>query len=236
MLVVADLHAGYGTRIVLDGISFSIGMGERIALIGHNGAGKSTILKAITGQIRPRGGTIHYGDERIDRMMPEALVRRGIVQVPAGRRVFLQLTVRQNLEAGAFTRSDRKEAAEDLERLLDRFPALRQKEKARAGVLSGGEQQMLAIARALMARPKLLLVDEPSLGLSPRLVDEVFAFLAGLAEDKVSLVLAEQNVRKALAVTGRAIVLSQGAIVSDMASEALMTDAAFREAYLGAST
>jgi branched-chain amino acid transport system ATP-binding protein len=236
MLVVEDLHAGYGTRIVLDGISFSIGPGERIALIGHNGAGKSTILKAITGQIRPRGGTIRYDDERIDRMVPEALVRRGIVQVPAGRRVFPQLTVRQNLEAGAFTRNDRKEAAEDLERLLDRFPALRQKEKARAGVLSGGEQQMLAIARALMARPKLLLVDEPSLGLSPRLVDEVFAFLAGLAEDKVSLVLAEQNVRKALAVTGRAIVLSQGAIVSDMASEALMTDAAFREAYLGAST
>jgi branched-chain amino acid transport system ATP-binding protein len=234
MLQLRALTAGYGNRIILSGLDLTVASGERIALVGHNGAGKSTILKAVTGQIRPRSGTIHYDGQRIDQLPPEALVRRGIVQVPAGRRVFPRLTVRQNLEMGAFTRRDRHAVAADLDALLDRFEPLRRKAQARAGILSGGEQQMLAIARALMARPTLLLVDEPSLGLSPLMVEEVFSYLASLASTGMSLVLAEQNVRKALAVTDRAIVLSQGAVVSDLPSTTLMTDADFRAAYLGA--
>jgi branched-chain amino acid transport system ATP-binding protein len=234
MLQLRALTAGYGDRMILADLDLTVASGERIALIGHNGAGKSTILKSVTGQIRPRSGTVHYDGHRIDQLPPEALVRRGIVQVPAGRRVFPRLTVRQNLEMGAFTRSDRQAVAADLEALLARFEPLRRKAHARAGILSGGEQQMLAIARALMARPTLLLVDEPSLGLSPLMVEEVFGYLASLAGAGMSLVLAEQNVRKALAVTDRAIVLSQGAVVSDLPSARLMIDADFRAAYLGA--
>jgi branched-chain amino acid transport system ATP-binding protein len=234
-LVIDSLRAGYGDRIVLDGIALKVAAGERICLIGHNGAGKSTILRAITGQIRPNAGTIFYGETRIDRSKPDTLVRLGIVQVPAGRRVFPRLTVRQNLEAGAFTRSDRDGIAADVARLLDRFAALRRKQSTKAGLLSGGEQQMLAIARGLMARPSLLLVDEPSLGLSPIMVDQVFDFLAGLAADGMSIVLAEQNVRKALAVTNRAIVLSQGVVTAEMASPALLANEDFRRTYLGAA-
>jgi branched-chain amino acid transport system ATP-binding protein len=234
-LTIDSLKAGYGDRIVLDAITLKVAAGERICLIGHNGAGKSTILRAITGQIRPQAGTIFYGETRIDRARPDALVRLGIVQVPAGRRVFPRLTVRQNLEAGAFIRSGREEIAADAERLLDRFDALRRQQSTKAGLLSGGEQQMLAIARGLMARPTLLLVDEPSLGLSPIMVDQVFDFLAGLAADRISIVLAEQNVRKALAVTDRAIVLSQGAVTSEMPSAALMANEDFRRTYLGAA-
>ncbi|MDQ0390498.1 ABC transporter ATP-binding protein [Labrys monachus] len=234
MLHVRNLRAGYGDRIVLDGITLSIAAGERICLIGHNGAGKSTIMKSITGQIRPAGGEIHFAGGRVDGMAPETLVRLGIVQVPAGRRVFPQLTVRQNLEAGAFVRRDKAGVAADMDRMMRQFPVLSSKAGMRAGVLSGGEQQMLAIARGLMARPRLLLVDEPSLGLSPVMVDEVFDFLAGLAGGDMILVLAEQNVRKALAATDRAIVLSQGAIVAQMASAQLLSDTEFRRAYLGA--
>jgi branched-chain amino acid transport system ATP-binding protein len=234
MLDMTEVKAGYGDRIILNGVSLSITAGDRISLIGHNGAGKSTILKAITGQIRTVGGEIRFLGTRIDGLSPEALVRHGIVQVPAGRRVFQQLTVRQNLDMGAFTRGDADEIASDLERMMAQFPTLSRKANARAGTLSGGEQQMLAIARGLMARPQLLLVDEPSLGLSPLMVDEVFAFLAEMTAGGMSLVLAEQNVRKALAVTDRAIVLSQGAIVAEMASDALLSDEGFRRAYLGA--
>jgi branched-chain amino acid transport system ATP-binding protein len=235
MLDVQSLKAGYGERIILNGINFSIAAGDRISLIGHNGAGKSTILKALTGQIRPVDGQIHYLGKRIDRSTPEDLVKVGIVQVPAGRRIFPHLTVRQNMEVGAFTRNDKREIVDDLERMFVQFDVLRRKHNLKAGTMSGGEQQMLAIARALMARPKLLLVDEPSLGLSPLMVDEVFSFLAGLAQEHSALVLAEQNVRKALSVTNRAIVLSQGAIISEMSSEQLLEDANFRETYLGAA-
>ena len=220
---------------MLDGIDLSVAPGERIALIGHNGAGKSTIIKAVTGQIRPVSGEIRYEAARVDGLTPEALVRRGIVQVPAGRRVFPLLSVRENLEAGALARPDRRAVAGDIDALFDRFEPLGRKQRHKAGILSGGEQQMLAIARALMAKPTLLLVDEPSLGLSPLMVDEVFGFLAGLAADRMALVLAEQNVRKALAVTDRAIVLSQGAISAAMPSAALLSDTDFRKAYLGAA-
>jgi branched-chain amino acid transport system ATP-binding protein len=234
MLEIRGLTAGYGDRMVLSDLDLTVAAGERVSLIGHNGAGKSTILKAITGQIRPRGGTISYRGQRTDGLPPEAMVKRGVIQVPAGRRVFPQLTVRQNLSVGAFARSDRAEVQRDIEALLDRFAVLRRKERSRAGTLSGGEQQMLAIARALMGRPTLLMVDEPSLGLSPIMVDEVFSLLAGLAESGIILILAEQNVRKALTVTDRAILLTQGAVTAEMPSAELLSNTDFRRAYLGA--
>jgi branched-chain amino acid transport system ATP-binding protein len=234
-LVVDNIRAGYGDRVVLDGLSLRVEAAERICLIGHNGAGKSTILRAVTGQIRLKGGAVSYGEKRIDGTPTESLVRLGIVLVPAGRRVFKALTVRQNLEIGAFTRAERDGVAADIESFFERFEVLRRKQSTRAGVLSGGEQQMLAIARGLMARPSLLLVDEPSLGLSPIMVDEVFAFLGALAADSIAVVLAEQNVRKALSVTDRAIVLSQGAVVSQLPSAELMANEDFRRTYLGAA-
>jgi len=234
-LVVDNIRAGYGDRVVLDGLPLRVEAAERICLIGHNGAGKSTILRAVTGQIRLKGGAVSYGEKRIDGTPTESLVRLGIVLVPAGRRVFKALTVRQNLEIGAFTRAERDGVAADIESFFERFEVLRRKQSTRAGVLSGGEQQMLAIARGLMARPSLLLVDEPSLGLSPIMVDEVFAFLGALAADSIAVVLAEQNVRKALSVTDRAIVLSQGAVVSQLPSAELMANEDFRRTYLGAA-
>jgi branched-chain amino acid transport system ATP-binding protein len=233
MLVLDGLKAGYGGRMVLHGVTLTIAPGDRVALVGHNGAGKSTIFKAITGEIRPMAGSIQFDGERIDRATPEALVRRGIVQVPAGRRVFPLLTVRQNLEAGAFTRRDTAAVRAEIDAVLSRFTALGRKAHLKAGVLSGGEQQMLAITRAMMARPRVLLVDEPSLGLSPIMVEEIFALLGGLADQRVGIVLAEQNVRKALSVTDRAVVLSQGTVLSERPSAALLTDTAFRAAYFG---
>ncbi|PZQ47574.1 MAG: ABC transporter ATP-binding protein [Rhodovulum sulfidophilum] len=232
-LRIEALRAGYGDRMILDGLDLTIAAGDRISLIGHNGAGKSTILKAITGQIRPRAGSISFEGAPTTRLSPEALVARGIVQVPAGRRVFPGLTIEQNLRMGAYTRKDRAGVAADIAAHYDRFPVLGRKRAHLAGTMSGGEQQMLAIARALMARPKLLLVDEPSLGLSPLMVEEVFEFLGGLAASRVSIVLAEQNVRMALKVTDRAVVLSQGSIRSDMSAAALLGDAEFRRTYLG---
>lgn len=234
ILKLSNITAGYGDRMILNSLDLTLEPGQRISLIGHNGAGKSTILKAITGQIPVRGGQITFGDARLDRLSPEQRVRHGIVQVPAGRHVFPQLSVEKNLRVGAFTRTDKAETEQDLERYMEKFPILRTKARHAAGTLSGGEQQLLAVARALMARPRLLLVDEPSLGLSPVMVDEVFTYLGGLSESQVSVVLAEQNVRMALKVTQEAVVLSQGAIQSRMSADRLMKDAEFRKSYLGA--
>ncbi|MGA0543086.1 ABC transporter ATP-binding protein [Neotabrizicola sp. VNH66] len=232
-LEIEDLRAGYGDRVILDGLSMRIDTGDRISLIGHNGAGKSTIIKAITGQIRPRSGAIRFDGQPITRMDTADLVPLGIVQVPPGRRVFPRLSVEQNLRMGAYTRKDRAGIAGDIAATYDRFPVLARKRAHAAGTMSGGEQQMLAIARALMSRPRLLLVDEPSLGLSPLMVEQVFEFLGGLKDSGVSIVLAEQNVRMALKVTDRAVVLSQGAVRSDMSAAALLQDAEFRRTYLG---
>lgn len=232
-LEIRGLRAGYGDRIILDDLDMTVAPGDRISLIGHNGAGKSTILKAITGQIRARSGTITFEGRPITRMSTEQLVPLGIVQVPPGRRVFPRLTVEQNLRMGAYTRRDRSAIATDIAATYDRFPVLGRKRAHHAGTMSGGEQQMLAIARALMSRPKLLLVDEPSLGLSPLMVEQVFEFLGGLAGTGMAIVLAEQNVRMALKVTDRAVVLSQGAVRSEMSAGDLMGDAEFRRTYLG---
>jgi branched-chain amino acid transport system ATP-binding protein len=227
-LAINDLQAGYGSRRVLHGLSINLAAGESIALIGHNGTGKSTLLRCLSGQIVPMAGTI-----RFDGLSASRIVRLGIVQVPAGRRVFPRLSVRDNLEAGAFTRTDRTQAAADLNAMMDRFPVLGRKQRLPAGVLSGGEQQLLAIARGLMARPRLLMVDEPSLGLSPVMVDEVFDALGALVAGGMALILAEQNVRKALQVTHRAYVLAQGRVSAEGPSATLLDDGVIRRSYLG---
>jgi branched-chain amino acid transport system ATP-binding protein len=232
-LTVNDLHAGYGSRTVLHGLSVTLAPGESIALIGHNGTGKSTLLRCLSGQIVPMSGSIGFDGQPIAGLSPSRIVRLGIVQVPAGRRVFPRLSVRDNLEAGAFTRSDRTQAAADLNAMMDRFPVLGRKQRLPAGILSGGEQQLLAIARGLMARPRLLLVDEPSLGLSPVMVDEVFDALGTLVQGGMALILAEQNVRKALQVTHRAYVLAQGRVAAQGPSATLLDDAEIRRSYLG---
>lgn len=233
MLELKHVQAGYGERMILNGIDVTIRPGERISLIGHNGAGKSTIMKTINGQIRPKAGKVLMDGQEIQTRSPEKRVGLGIVQVPAGRRVFSQLSVEKNMRIGAFTSRNPDDIESDLETYFEKFPILRTKARRPAGTLSGGEQQLLAIARALMARPRVLLVDEPSLGLSPRMVDEVFSYLGQLGDSNVAVVLAEQNVRMALKVTDRAIVLSQGAIQTEMSAEQLIGDAEFRKAYLG---
>ena len=233
LLAVAGLEAGYGHRTVLHRLSAHLDAGESIALIGHNGTGKSTLLRCISGQLVPSAGSILLDGQNVAGLSPDRIVRLGIVQVPAGRRVFPRLSVRENLEAGAFTRRDRAGVASQIAELMQRFPVLGTKQRLHAGILSGGEQQILAIARGLMARPRVLMVDEPSLGLSPVMVDQVFDALAALVQDGMALVLAEQNVRKALQVTHRAYVLAQGRVASEGPSGTLLEDAHVRESYLG---
>lgn len=233
LLEVAGLEAGYGRRTVLHQLSVRLEAGESVALIGHNGTGKSTLLRCISGQIAPSAGRIVLDGTPIAGLLPERIVRLGVVQVPAGRRVFPRLSVRENLEAGAFTRRDRTAVPAEIARLMERFPVLGTKQRLHAGLLSGGEQQLLAIARGLMARPRVLMVDEPSLGLSPVMVDQVFDALGVLVRDGMALVLAEQNVRKALQVTHRAYVLAQGRVSAEGASAGLLDDAHIRESYLG---
>ncbi|MEM8551505.1 MAG: ABC transporter ATP-binding protein [Pseudomonadota bacterium] len=235
-LVVEDLAAGYGRRLILDGLSTTFPKGQSVALIGHNGAGKSTLIKALTGVIRPRAGRVIFGGDTITGMPPEVCVKRGIVHVPAGRRVFPRLTVRQNLQVGAYARRDKAAVERELEGWLETFPILKARLGEPASVMSGGEQQMLVIARGLMARPKILFVDEPSLGLSPVMVDQVFEILKTLAQSDVTLILAEQNVRKALEITQFALILAQGQVTRQMASAELASDAEFRASYLGAGT
>ena len=233
LLEVAELEAGYGRRIVLHRLSIRLQAGEAIALIGHNGTGKSTLLRCISGQIVPFAGSILLDGAPVNGLAPDRMVRLGIVQVPAGRRVFPRLSVRENLEAGAFTRRDRTGISAQIAQLMERFPVLGTKQRLHAGLLSGGEQQLLAIARGLMARPRVLMVDEPSLGLSPVMVDQVFDALGALVRNGMALVLAEQNVRKALQVTHRAYVLAQGRVSAEGGSRGLLDDAHVRESYLG---
>ena len=233
LLDITGLEAGYGRRTVLHRLSVTLAPGESIALIGHNGTGKSTLLRCISGQLVPSAGTIAFDGASIQGLPSDRIVRMGIVQVPAGRRVFPRLSVRENLEAGAFTRRDRPAILAQIEQLMARFPVLGTKQRLHAGILSGGEQQLLAIARGLMARPRILMVDEPSLGLSPIMVDQVFDVLGALVRDGMALVLAEQNVRKALQVTHRAYVLAQGRVSAGGPSATLLDDSDVRQSYLG---
>jgi branched-chain amino acid transport system ATP-binding protein len=233
LLEVDGISCRYGRITAIDGISLSVEEGEIVTLIGANGAGKTTTLRAISGLIRPVAGAIRFRGVDLTRLTPDEIVRRGIGQSPEGRRVFARMTVRENLELGAFTRRGKREIADDTERILTTFPRLRERLDQKAGTMSGGEQQMLAIGRALMSRPTVLLLDEPSLGLSPLLVQTIFGVITEINARGTTVLLIEQNARQALAIAARGYVLEVGKIVGSDTSAALMASAAVQAAYLG---
>ena len=233
MLEIRDLDAGYGDVRVLSGVSLSIGPGEIVALLGPNGSGKSTLLTAIAGLLRPRAGSIRWQGEDLTALRPHLVVERGLALVPEGRRLFGSMTVEENLELGAFAARARREQAAGLERVYALFPDLRGRRRQLVRSLSGGQQQMVAVGRALMARPTLLMLDEPSLGLAPRLVASIFEALADINRAGVGIFLVEQNVQAALTLAHRAYVLESGRITAEGPSAALLSDAHVRRAYLG---
>jgi len=232
ILACVKLSAGYGAAPALDSISFEVRPGEMVALLGANGAGKSTAMRAVTGLLRPVDGTVVLEDSPVETLPAHEIAARGLALVPEGRQVFPELSVRDNIMLGAYTRRDVDREAE-LEALLKRFPRLRERLNSRAGLLSGGEQQMLAIARALMAKPRILLLDEPSLGLAPAMINELFAALAELRDDGVTILLVDQMAALALTVADRGYVLESGSIVRDDTAEALAHDPVLEAAYLG---
>ncbi len=233
MLEVTDLHAGYGKIEILKGISLRVPAGKIVSLIGSNGAGKTTFLMALSGLVAATRGSIAFEGKRLERASPDAIVREGITQAPEGRRVFARLTVAENLDLGAYTRARSRELAKDREELLALFPALRDRLKMLAGNLSGGEQQMLAMARALMARPKLLLLDEPSLGLAPKMVDAVFALIQRINKRGITLLLVEQNAWRALELADHAYVIESGRIQLEGSGRELLGNPTVKHAYLG---
>ena len=232
LLEVRSLEAGYGGIRAVKGIDLEVREGELVCLIGANGAGKSTTLRAICGLLPARAGSVRYADADIAGMPVHELPRKGLVMVPEGRGIFAQLTVEENLAMGAFTRND-SDVARDLERRYETFPRLKERRTQTAGTLSGGEQQMLAIGRALMARPKLLLLDEPSMGLAPRLVAKIFEIVREIAREGVTILLVEQNARLALEVASRGYVMESGNVTLAGESAKLLADPKVREAYLG---
>jgi branched-chain amino acid transport system ATP-binding protein len=234
MLRVRDLEVRYGEARALEGVSVHVGDGEVVAVLGPNGVGKSTLVKSIAGWVGIRHGTVEFLGEEITGLPPEQACERGIALVPEGRRVFSELTVKENLELGAFNRRARPRRRESIERVLAMFPRLRERWGQRAGYLSGGEQQMLAIGRALMAAPRLLLMDEPSLGLAPVMADVVFRFVGDARGMGVSVLLVEQNAVRALAVADRGVVMHRGRVVAEGSSDALQRDRQVQDAYLGA--
>ncbi len=233
MLKLKSLQAGYSHLPVLKGISLHVREGEVVTLIGGNGAGKSTTLRTISGLLRARAGTIEFAGVDLTRMAPEQIVTLGLALVPEGRRVFKTLSVTANLELGAYHRADTSAARRDLEELRRRFPILRSRAQQAAGTLSGGEQQILAIGRALMARPRLLMLDEPSMGLAPLMVNQVYDILAELKQSGTTILLVEQNARAALKVADRGYVLETGRIILDGAAAELREDPEVQRAYLG---
>jgi branched-chain amino acid transport system ATP-binding protein len=234
MLRVEGLTVHYGAIRALRGVSFEVAAGEVITLIGSNGAGKSTTLHAISNIIKKTSGRVFFDGEDVGAAPPDRLVRAGLVQVPEGRRIFANLSVRDNLEMGAYSRrAERQAIRNDMEKVFDIFPRLKERVRQVAGTLSGGEQQMLAMGRALMARPRLLLLDEPSMGLAPILVDEIFSVVRGINETGTTILLVEQNAYKALALASRAYILETGEIVKSGPSGDLMKDDAVKAAYLG---
>jgi len=233
MLELADVHTFYGNIRALRGISLSVGSGEIVTLIGANGAGKTTTLRTILGTVRPQRGSVSFNGQRLDGLTTDRIVRLGIAQSPEGRHIFPRMTVLENLELGAFTRRDRAAIAPDLERVFGLFPRLRERIAQKGGTLSGGEQQMLAIARALMARPTLLLLDEPSMGLSPILVETIFKIIQDINRQGTTILLVEQNARMALRVAHRGYVMQTGRIVLHDAAAALLRSDLVRKTYLG---
>ncbi|MBO9369625.1 MAG: ABC transporter ATP-binding protein [Chloroflexi bacterium] len=233
LLEVEDLHVSYGAIRALHGISFHVEKGEIVTLIGANGAGKSTTLRAISGLLLADQGKIVYDGVDITNLAADRIVQKGIVQVPEGRKIFAPLTVRENLEMGAFTRKDRREIEESMEFVFNLFPRLRERAEQLGGTLSGGEQQMLAVARALMAKPRLLLMDEPSMGLAPILVEEIFNIIQRINQEGVTILLVEQNAHMALSVAHRGYVLETGVIQMEGTAAELRDNPRVQEAYLG---
>ncbi len=233
MLTVDKLSSGYGYAEVLRGVSLEVNEGEIVAVVGANGAGKSTLLKTISGLLPTRQGEVKFFDESIASTAPEEIVRRGIVHIPEGRRVFPYSTIDENLTAGAYVRADAAEVEADRQRYYQRFPALYERRSKLASTLSGGEQQMLAICRGLMSRPKLILMDEPSLGLAPILVDRVFEIVAELNREGKSILLVEQNATRALAIADRAYVMVTGEIVLSGLGHELLDNEEVQRSYLG---
>ncbi|MCS6775139.1 MAG: ABC transporter ATP-binding protein [Chloroherpetonaceae bacterium] len=233
LLSLRDLHVYYGAIRALEGISLDVNAGEIVTMIGANGAGKSTTIRAISGLVRPRQGEITFDGASITNLPPHQIVMRGVSQSPEGRRVFANLTVFENLELGAYTRRDRSGIVGDLERVFALFPRLKERMYQSAGTLSGGEQQMLAIGRALMARPRLLLLDEPSLGLAPFLVQSIFEIIQDINRQGVTILLVEQNANQALRVAHRGYVLETGRVVLADSAANLLRNEEVRRAYLG---
>lgn len=231
MLKIEDMHVYYGAIHAVKGVSFEIGEGEIVALIGANGAGKSTILKTISGLMHPRSGSVTFMGKNIAHTEAHKLVRQGLAHVPEGRRIFLQMSVQENLEMGAFTQKE--VSKEDLDRIFELFPRLKERRKQIAGTLSGGEQQMLAMSRALMSKPKLMMLDEPSMGLAPILVDQIFNIIKELHAAGTTILLVEQNASKALEIADRAYVLETGNITLSGTGSELMHSSEVQKAYLG---
>ncbi len=233
MLEVKDLKVNYGMIQAIKGLSFHVNEGEVIALIGANGAGKTTILHTITGLLSPKGGSVEFEGVDISKIPAHKIVPMGMAHVPEGRRVFANLSVLQNLKMGAFTRNDKKEMEETLKMIYQRFPRLEERQNQMAGTLSGGEQQMLAMGRALMSHPKIILMDEPSMGLSPIYVNEIFKIIQDVSKSGTTVLLVEQNAKKALSIADRAYVLETGKIIMDGDASTLMNDDSVKKAYLG---
>ena len=235
MLTVKDINVFYGSIHAIRDVSFHVDEGEIVTLIGANGAGKTTTMHAISGLLRPRSGEISYCGQVINKMEAHKIIRLGLAQVPEGRRVFSGLTVQQNLQMGAYTRRDSKEAIQaDFDMVYDLLPRLKERRSQPAGTLSGGEQQMLAIGRALMCKPKMLLLDEPSMGLSPLLVKEIFKIIRDVNRNGVTVLLVEQNAKMALEIANRAYVLETGSIKMEGEATELANNIEVRKAYLGA--
>jgi branched-chain amino acid transport system ATP-binding protein len=232
-LELENVHTFYGNIHALQGISINVHDGEIVTLIGANGAGKSTTLRTVSGILSPREGEVRLDGQRINALRPHEIVERGVCQVPEGRRIFSRMTVRENLEMGAFSRKDKAAINDDMERVFVLFPRLHERVSQKGGTLSGGEQQMLAIGRALMARPKILLLDEPSMGLAPILVETIFKTIAEINQQGVTVLLVEQNVRQALTLAHRACVLESGRLVLEGQARELLGDERLKRAYLG---
>jgi branched-chain amino acid transport system ATP-binding protein len=232
LLALSGVHAGYGATEILRGVDLTVGQGEIVAVLGSNGAGKSTLNRTISGVMRSWRGAIHFAGTAIERERPAAIVARGLIHVPEGRRIFPNMTVRENLDLGAYRRGHARRAA-NRSRVFTIFPRLAERQRQRAGTLSGGEQQMLAIGRGLMAEPRLLILDEPSLGLSPLLVEELFALIKRINGEGTALLLVEQNVMQSLDVAERAYILDNGVFVLEGRSADIRDDPDLKRTYLG---
>jgi branched-chain amino acid transport system ATP-binding protein len=233
MLEVKDIQVYYGMIQAIKGVSFHVDEGEVVALIGANGAGKTTILHTVSGLLTPKNGSVLFEGQDITKIPGHKIVSMGMAHVPEGRRVFAQLTVLQNLKMGAYTRKDKEEIQQTLQNVFERFPRLEERQNQLAGTLSGGEQQMLAMGRALMSRPKIILMDEPSMGLSPIFVNEIFDIIQEVSKSGTTVLLVEQNAKKALSIADRAYVLETGKIVLEGKAEDLLQDDSIKKAYLG---